>query len=92
MMKSRIWTLALCLLVTFAGVRTNSPHEAQLPSDIAAEDFSGSGFWSALACAGCIAGGVAIASGGIGAILAATRVPGSTLAVGACIAACVDAF
>lgn len=92
MTRSRIWTLALCLLVTVAGVRTDSTYKTQFPSDAAAGDIEGSGFWSALVCAGCIAAGVVIASGGAAAILTAARAPGSTLAAGACIAACIDAF
>lgn len=92
MTRSRFGTLALCLLVAVAGVRTDSTHQTQVPSDIAGEDFEGSGFWSALACAGCIAGGALIAYGGVGAIVAAARTKGSTLVLGACIAACVDAL
>jgi hypothetical protein len=57
-----------------------------------AEEISGRGFWSALGCMGCVAGGVAIASGGWTAIVAAASFPKSSLILGACIGACVRAL
>lgn len=92
MTKSRLGMLALCLMLAGAGARAGTAFEVPRASDVAAEDFEGAGFWSAVACAGCVATGVLIASGGWGAILAAASIRGSTLAVGGCIAACIDAF
>lgn len=84
--------LALCLLIAGTGVRNGSTIETRAPSETAAEDFEGSGFWSAVACAGCVATGFLIASSGWAGILAAASIKGSTLAVGGCIVACADAL
>jgi RHS repeat-associated protein len=66
------------------------PSSSQPPA--APEAVAGGSFWTALACAGCAAGAIAIVSGGWGAILAAAATEGSTLVAAACIGACVETF
>ena len=57
-----------------------------------AADVVGTGWFTALACAGCLAIGISIVAGGPAAILTAMHVPGSAVAAGACVGACVDAL
>jgi hypothetical protein len=73
-------------------------HPAEQPSQIgtrsteplveSVEDISGRGFWTAIGCMGCLVGGIAIASRGWPAIVAAASLPKSSLVFGACIGAC----
>ncbi len=92
MKKSRLWTFVLCALLTAGSTEIGSTFETRSPSDIAAEDFTGAGIWSALGCAACAVGAAAVVWGGWGAILVASARPGSTMVAAGCIAACVDAF
>ncbi len=81
-------SLGAGLLLAFALVLTviPSPRRESLSSDL------GLGWRSALACIGCAAGGLALASMGPGALLLAAHVPGSTIAVVGCALTCYDAI
>ena len=87
----RVLTLGLCLAVL--GMHsTGQPAGSFGPGAplAAAEDVTGSGWKTFAACVGCLVAGIAIVGGGMPAIVAAASVPGSTLALGGCIAACAN--
>ncbi len=84
--------IAIALLtLLLAGEPVRSPAMWDLAPPAPAEVI-GQGFWSALACAGCVAGALVLISGGWGAVLVAAMRPGSTLLVAGCIGACIQAF
>lgn len=80
-----VLVFSLMLLPT-AAVPENATSEAPVA------EVTGQGFWTAFACAACVVGGIAIASGGIGAILVAVNSSGSFWAAAACVGACVEAL
>ena len=83
--------IAILLLMLFlAGEPERSPAMRDLGPPAPAEVI-GQGFWSVLACGGCVAGALALIWGGWGAVLVAAMRPGSTLVVAGCIGACVNA-
>ncbi len=87
----RVLTLAMCLAVL--GMNTavqpgSSPGTAEPVA--AAEDVTGSGWKAFAACVTCIAAGIGIVGGGPAVIVAAASAPGSSIALGACIAACAS--
>ena len=87
----RVLTLGLCLAVLgmhSAGQPGASFGTGEPPA--AAEDVTGTGWKTFVACVGCLAAGIGIASGGVPAIVVAASVPGSTLALAGCIAACAN--
>ena len=87
----RVLTLGLCLAVL--GMHSAGQPGASIATGeplSAAEDVTGSGWKAFVACVGCIVAGIGIAAGGVPAIVAAGSVPGSTLALGGCIAACAS--
>ena len=82
-------TLVLTLvMLPMSGQRSTAPPANATP----ATDVVGTGWFTALACAGCLAIGISIVSTGPAGILAAMHVPGSAVAAGACVGACVDAL
>lgn len=84
--------LALALMLALLLLTTPRGFEAPLPELPPAVEVMGSGPVSALACAGCVAGGVAIAMGGWGSILAAAASSGSALGVLGCATVCYRAI
>lgn len=94
MMRNPLAATALAIALVAVPIRQSGPPESLTPPpDIALlEDVEGRGFWAAMACAGCVAGGVALAFGGWGTILVAAAAEGSTLVLAGCIGACVLAF
>lgn len=93
MLRSSLRVLSLATCLALLGV-----HAAAIPgsanenavSAATAEDVEGSGWKAFVICAGCMGAGIAILAGGAAAILAAASAPGSTLALGGCIAACAS--
>ncbi len=86
---ARALSLAACLaLVGVQALPTATAPAESVASAATAEDVRGAGWKAFAACVGCIVGGITIATGGLVSILAAAAVPGSTLALGGCIAAC----
>lgn len=63
--------------------------DAPLPSaPLSPDDVSGTGWVSFAACTTCVAGGVGLLISGKAALLLAVWAEGSTIALGACVAAC----
>ena len=96
MTKSRTLVLALSLslgLSTLSSV-SPSPTPGTGPTSVALADVQGNGPpWSAMiACGACGFGALGLIASGWAAIVAAAHVPGSTIAVAACVAACVEVF
>ena len=87
----RFLTLATCLAVLgMNGAVQPGPSHGTAEPPAAAEDVAGSGWKAFAACVACLVAGIGIVGGGVAAIIAAGSAPGSTLALGACIAACVN--
>ncbi len=82
------------LFVALSGASLPRVHNADTasvpPSGTVAVE--GQGLGSVLFCAACVAGGLVIAAGGPGSIVAASATPGSGPALVACVAACIEAF
>ncbi len=91
MLRSKLRALALAMCLAVLGMhsagQTGSSHGPAEPV-AAAEDVTGSGWKAFAACVTCIVAGAGIVAGGPGAIVAAASVPGSSFALGGCIAAC----
>ncbi len=87
----RALALAACLAVPGLQAATvqGTTYEEAAPV-AAAEDVEGSGWKAFVICAGCVGGGIAILLGGGATIAAAASAPGSTVALGGCIAACLS--
>ena len=98
MLRSSMRVLSLATCLTLFGV-----HAAATPGSadentvavataavVTAEDVEGSGWKAFVICATCVAGGIGLLGGGPAAIVAAASMPGSTLALGGCIAACAS--
>ena len=87
----RVLTLAMCLSVLGmnTAVQPGSSSGTAEPA-AAAEDVTGSGWKAFAACVTCIAAGIGIVGGGPAVIVAAASAPGSSIALGACIAACAS--
>lgn len=93
MLRSNLRALALAMCLGVLGM-----HSAVLPGSshgtaepvAAAEDVTGSGWKAFAACVTCMVAGIGIVAGGPGAIVAAASVPGSSIALGGCIAACAS--
>lgn len=95
MTKSRTLVLALALSLgisaSSAGPRSPASNSGSASTTVA--DVQGAGPWGAkLACGGCVAAGIGIIAGGFGAIWGSLFVTGSSVALGACIAVCAEAF
>jgi hypothetical protein len=90
LMNRKAVALTAILALTLVGpmsARSAVPSPVDLTTDV-----RGEGFWSALTCMGCAGGAIAIASSGVGAVLVAIAVEGSTLVVAGCVGACIAAF
>ena len=96
MIKSRTLVLALSLSLSLSTLSSVSlsPTLSTGPTSAALADVQGNGPpWGAIfACAACGAGAVGLIMSGWGAIVAAANMPGSTIAVAACVAVCLEAF
>ena len=96
MIKSRTLVLALSLSLSLSTLSSVSlsPTPGTGPTSAALADVQGNGPpWGAIfACAACGAGAVGLIMAGWGAILAAARTKGSTIALALCVVACVEAF
>ncbi len=91
MFRSSMRALALAACLAVPGLRAATvPGTAygEAAPVATAEDVEGSGWKSFAVCVGCVAAGIAILAGGATAIVGAASAPGSTLALGGCIAAC----
>ena len=85
-------TLTAATLIAVAPLTTSFPDDpSSSPADPVPEDVRGSGWGSFAACTACVAGGFTLLMGGQSVILAAIWAKGSTVALGACIAACAAA-
>ena len=87
----RVLTLATCLALL--GVHTAAMPGAASEDAAAvaiAEDVQGTGWKAFVICTGCIAAGIGLLGAGVPAIIGAASAPGSTLALGGCIAACAS--
>lgn len=87
----RVLSLATCLalLGVNAAAMPGSAGEDAV-SVATAEEVQGTGWKAFVICATCVAAGIGILGGGVGAIVAAASATGSTLALGGCIAACAS--
>ena len=94
MTKSRtlVLALALSLSLSVTGSVPPLPAPSPGPDSPVLGDVQGNGWGAILACAGCVAGGIMLIKAGGAAILAAAYHRGSTAVVGACVAACIEAF
>lgn len=94
MMRNPVAATALALALVAVPIRQSSPPESSTPPpDIALlEEVEGRGFWTAMACAGCVAAAGVIVGGGWGAILVAVTTEGSSFILAACIGVCIDAL
>lgn len=94
MTKSRTLVLALALSLSLSVTGSAPPLLAPSPGPDSPVlgDVQGNGWGAILACAGCVAGGILLIKAGWVAIAASARVRGSTAVVGACVAACAEAF
>lgn len=91
MTRSRLplvtFTLVLTMMILpMSGQRPVSP---TTPAPVA--EVEGAGWFTALACAGCLALGIGIVMGGPATIAAALHMPGGTVAAVGCVGMCVDA-
>lgn len=88
-MRATVYALCLALLVgqgahTIGGAPVDAP-ESEVPASV-----EGRGWISFSICVGCVFSGITLAM--TGGIVAAASVPGSTMALAGCIAACHDAI
>ena len=95
-MKSRALALVAALALTLSPLaQPTSVQQRTLmnsTASAAAADVVGTGFWTALGCAACVAGAAAIVAGGPGAVLVAATAQGSFWVAAACVGACAAAF
>lgn len=88
-MRATVYALCLALLAAQGAQLTEGPAVAALENGGPAA-VEGRGWFTFTVCVGCVLSGISLAvSGGI---VAAAGVPGSTMAVAGCVAACHDAI
>ena len=88
-MRATVYALCLALLAGQGAQLTGGPPVAAFENGVPTA-VEGRGWITFSICVGCIASGMFLAA--TGGIVAAASVPGSTMAVAGCVAACEDAI
>ena len=88
-MRATVYALCLALLAAQGAQLTGGPPADAFESGVAAA-VEGRGWFTFTVCIGCVLSGITLTV--TGGIAAAASVPGSTMALAGCVAACHDAI